>query len=586
MSIDVITLGVYLVFLFVIGGLFAKYNKNLSDFIRGGGQATWWMVGASNTIAIISAYTFTGAASIAYRVGPTVLFVYLANVAGFFIGFLFLARWLRQTRAFTVADIIRERFGVAAEQFSAYLGAITGPIAAAIQLWALSIFASNTFHFPIIPLIILIGIVVVFYSTVGGRWAVLGTDFIQNLLIFGITILIAILAVIHIGGFGEFFAYFSDPRFAEDFKLVNGPDEFADGEFSLRWCIIVFILSIYYQISFTSAGRYLSVKDGREASRSALFATILTLIGTIVWFIPPMVARFMYETEINAMDLESPATASYTYLAQQVLPKGLMGILMAAMFAATMSSMDTGINAQVGNIARNIVPRIRKAFNKEPLSDRGELILCKVLSLCLGCLIITYSILFSLNQELELFQAFFVITSTIGIPMAFPLIVGLYVRRLSAWAYFFIVGSCIIPSIYSYVDNAFFGGDWSYQDRSLVVIISGIIATAVAWPFFKYSNKEFRKQLDAFFEKMHTPIDFAKEIGESRDYQQLVLIGNTIMVVGGAVLLLLFVPNDWSDRIMIIGLSAFFLVVGELLRWGARVEMRKDERLKTRDEKQ
>ena len=167
MSIDIITLGVYLIFLFVIGGLFAKFNKNLSDFVRGGGQATWWMVGASNTIAIISAFTFTGNASVVYRVGPTAVFVYGANVCGFFLGYLFLGRWLRQTRAFTVADIIRERFGVPAEQFSAYQGAITAPFGSAIQLWALATFTSNIFGFSMIPTIVIIGIVVVFYSTVG-----------------------------------------------------------------------------------------------------------------------------------------------------------------------------------------------------------------------------------------------------------------------------------------------------------------------------------------------------------------------------------------------------------------------------------
>ncbi|MGA1200092.1 MAG: sodium:solute symporter family transporter, partial [Candidatus Latescibacterota bacterium] len=171
MQFEFITLFVYLVLLMVLGAYFSRFNNNLSDFIRGGAQGTWWIVGVSMFVSGISAFTFTGNASAAYDAGPTFLVIYLANIISYAISGLFLAKWFRQTRALTLADVIRARFGVSMEQFSIYVGVIMAPIAGSIQLWALAGFASSTFGFPLKTTIVIIGAIVVLYSTTGGKCA-------------------------------------------------------------------------------------------------------------------------------------------------------------------------------------------------------------------------------------------------------------------------------------------------------------------------------------------------------------------------------------------------------------------------------
>ena len=114
MYLEYITLGLYLLILPVLGLLFSKLNKNLSDYVRGGAQATWWLAGASIMMSNTSAFTFTGNASMAFLAGPTVLTIYAANVCALLISGFFLAAWFRQTRAYTTADVVRSRFGPAA----------------------------------------------------------------------------------------------------------------------------------------------------------------------------------------------------------------------------------------------------------------------------------------------------------------------------------------------------------------------------------------------------------------------------------------------------------------------------------------
>lgn len=566
MTVEYLTLGIYFLTLMGLGYGFSKLTKNMSDFVRGGAQGTWWLAGGSMLMAGISAFTFTGNGSAAFLAGPTFLIIYVANVTGYFMGWLFLGAWYRQTRAYTNADVLRARFGTPVEQFSVYTSLLLGPLNSAIQLWALSLFSSAVFGFPLTPTIVVIGLVVVLYSTMGGRWAVMATDFVQAVILYAITAVVAILAIRHIGGIEAFFSYFSDPRFAEDFKLVKDPGQFSNDRFTLKWIIVIFCMSVYQQISLVTAGRFLTVKDGREARRASLLAMVLMAGGSLIWFLPPMVARFMYGEEILAQGLANPAESAYAYLAIKVLPNGLLGVLIAAMFAATMSSMDSGLNAQAGAIVRNLIPRLRSGLGLNPdLPEKTQMRICYISTLLLGAVIIGYSLLFATQKEIILFDAFLTIGSIIGIPIGFPLMAGLWIRRLPSWSYFIIFGACIIPSLISFYDARVNDHPWTIQDRAMWIFIAGIIAVAICVPLEKWSREAQRERVKAFFKNMTTPVDFASEIGESTDKQQAKLVGFSTLFVGSVMFLLLLMPNDLTGRLWITAVAGSVTVVGAVL---------------------
>jgi Na+/proline symporter len=555
-KIEYITLGIYFFFLLILGYGFSKMTRNMSDFVRGGAQGTWWLAGSSMMMAGISAFTFTGNGSAAFSAGPTFLIIYAGNCVSYLIGWAFLAAWYRQTRGYTNADVLRARFGTAVEQFSVYTGLMLRPVSAAIQLWALAMFARSVFGFPLTPTIIIIGVVVVAYSTMGGRWAVMATDFVQGLVMTVITIVIAFLALKHIGGIGTFFSYFSDPRFIEDFRFIKEPGQFSNDRFTLKWIIVIFIMTIYGQISLVTASRYLTIKDGAEARKASLLAFFLMAAGSCIWFIPPMVARFMYGDEIMAQGMDNPAESAYAFLAIKVLPNGLLGVLIAAMFAATMSSMDTGLNSQAGIIVRNLVPRLRSALGLNPeISNRAEMLICYISTLLLGVFIIFIAVLFSEQKEFILFDAYLLIGSVIGLPLGFPLLVGLWIKRLSFWSYFVIFGACMIPSIISFYDSQFNNMPWTIQDRAMWIIIAGVVSTLLCMPFYRRTNPRQKQQIEDFFKTMHTPVNYAEEIGEETDKKQAWLVGLSATMIGAAILFLLLVPNNLTDRFLIGGIA-------------------------------
>ncbi|MEX0320962.1 MAG: sodium:solute symporter [Puniceicoccaceae bacterium] len=569
-SLEYLTIGIYLIFLIGLGIYLSRFNKNVSDYVRGGAQGTWWLVGTSAFMSSISAYTFTANNGLAYEGGPTPLFIFLAISSGLLVAAVFTGPWLRQSRALTVYDIIRERFGPEVEQFSAYLWLLTSLIAASIQLWALSVFISSVFGLPLIGTIVTLGFVVLFYSTIGGRWAVMATDFLQSLILVPMTLLIAFLCVHKIGGIGAFLDHFSMPEFAKDFKLINATEDFAGNKFAWKWIIAMFCVSFFNEISITNAYKYLSVKDGREARKSALLSLVLIACGGIIFLLPGMTSRFLYSAEVAAMQMENPTQSAYAVAALNILPNGLAGILVAAMFAATMSSMDTGLNGSTGGVVNNLIPALRRIFKLKPLKEATRVRLCKFVTLSLGLIIITFAVMWEVAEDMDIFEAFMLFTSMIVLPMSFPFTVSLFIKRLPRWSFFFILGCGIAPSVAAEISGRFFDSPWLFQDKLFWILGWSTFATLLCMAFYKYSSAAYKERVEVFFKRLHTPVNFMEEVKVDRDQEQLKLMGTTSIMGGSLLLLLLLVPNSLGGRISVLFLAGFVIVVGIVLRRAAK----------------
>lgn len=571
MTLEYATLAVYFSALLLVGTLFSRFNRNLSDFVRGGARGKWWMVGTSITMSGISAFTFTGNGSAAFNAGPSLLVIYLANLLGYAAGGFFLAKWYRQTRAFTVADVIRGRFGTVVEQFSIYTGVVLAPLGAAVQLWALAVFVGSVLGFSLQLTIVGVGLIVLVYSVSGGAWAVMATDVVQGIVLFSITIIVAVLSLVHIGGIGEFLSYFSRPEFQDMAAIFKAPGQFPQNQFTLQWAVVIFFMQLLSQTQMGTAGRYLTVKDGGEGSRAAWWAFCLMAVGSAVWFLPPMVARFLYADEVMALPIADPATGAYAVIAMKVLPNGLMGIMIAAMFAATMSSMDTGLNAQTGIIVHNMLGRIRERLGLGPLSDTVLVRLCRVISTILGLTIICFALLLATQDKIKLFDIFLLMGAVIGMPMILPLIAGLVIRRLAAWSYFLIVAGGLLPSLYALLGEQLWGMEpWTIQERGTWVLLGGTLAVLVSIPLARFASAAQRERERTFFEKMTTPVDFETEIGGGNDTLQALLVGRVALLVAALLCLLLLLPNPLLGRLVIVVLIALVAAIGGLLLRAAR----------------
>lgn len=564
--VEYIVIFSYLILMVVVGILFKSFSGNISDFFRGGCRGTWWLVGMSAFMSSFSAWTFTGAAGVAFNAGWSVMIIFLANAAGFFVNFLFFGPWFRQLRAITAPQVIGERYNATTRQFYGYVSVVLGLLGSSLHLYGLAIFSVAVFGLPLNLVIIGIGLVVLFYSTSGGNWAVMGTDFLQSMVLLPMTLVVAYFALSEIGGISAFFNEIRVQDLEEKFAIVNSPGEFAAASFTWGWICGMFVKNIISYNTINAAPRYFSVKDGTAARKAALVGLVFTLLGSLVWFIPPMAARLLFEDQVLATGLNNPHETAFAIACLNLLPTGLVGLVVVAMFTATMSSMDTGINRNAAILVRDIIPAALRKLGFTPLKgDSAELRLSRIISFFLGGVIICLALWFSGMEGVGIFDIMLAIGSFLAVPMSIPMFFGLFYRKIPSWGGIVAVLCGFATSLFIAWHKEVFDSVWSFH-RTL--FSTGGVSTVVFFAsslFWRSSSSAYKSKVSLFFQKMHTPVDFENEVGGANDNRQLILLGSLILLIGLFVLPLIFFAENWHMMSGTLFLSLFLLISGGVM---------------------
>jgi Na+/proline symporter len=572
----------YFVFMVAIGFVFRHFSKNDSDYFRGGASMLWWMVGATAFMTQFSAWTFTGAASKAYADGTLVALIFFANAVGYFINFVWTAARFRRMRLITPIESVRERFGPANEQVFTWLQLPMSIAYAGIWLNGLAVFMAAVFGIELRFTIWVVGLVVVLMSVTGGSWAVVASDFIQVLILMTISVVVAVLALSHpaVGGLSGL----ADKVPSHHFNWT----EAARPEIIYFWIAATFVKQFIVLNNMQDAYRYLSVKDDRQARKAALMACILMTIGPLIWFIPPMAAAVV-EPNIGAQfpNLKNPAEASFIFMARETMPLGMLGLLVCGIFAATMSSMDSGLNRNAGIFVKNFY----QPLLKPKAAALHLLVVGRIVSALFGGLIILVAIYISKLKGLDLFNIMLLFSSLIAIPYAMPLLWGMFIRRTPAWSGWstVLVGFLVSLAIVGFkvgdtvyikgIDPSWFGEVFGFTEAMTsretkdYFYFAAVLANAAicsAWFLFtmlfdRRSPQAYRDRVDRYFEAMRTPVDFNKEIGEEKDNVQARTLGRMCFVYGGFIALLAFIPNSFTGRLCFLFCAACIGGVGALL---------------------
>ena len=549
----------YLILIVVVGIVFKRFSSNTSDYFKGGCKGTWWLVGTSAFMSTFSAWTFTGAAGMAYESGFSVMIIFLGNALGYFLNFLFMAPWLRQLRATTFPEAISMRYGEQTRSFYALYEVPIRILYSAMHLYSLGIFCSAVFGYDINYVIIFSGIVVLFYSATGGRWAVMATDFLQGLILVPLTVIVAWLCLDKLGGVANLFQLIEENGLKEDYKMINtsSPGVLFVGSYTWGWASAMFLKQFIVYNSLNAAPRYFSVKDGREARKAALLACTLMLVGSIFWFLPPMAARLLYSDQVMALAISKPQEASYAIVSMNLLPVGLIGMIVVAILTATMSSMDTGLNTNVAIMLKDIYPKLSKHFKWKPKDETTLLRYGRLYTWILGVIIISLSLYFAQQDGKGIFEIMLDIGALLATPIAVPLLWGLFFRNTPWWAAYMTIGCAFVPSCLAFFEIPlnYIGFskefaenfEWTFQEKMFSVFGAGSFGFLLSMFFAPSKDSEHRQKVDEFFVLMKTPVDFEKEVGEGNDLRQLTFIGRFGAAVAGFVALLLICLLYTSD---------------------------------------
>lgn len=563
--------------LVAVGWVFRKQSHDSRDYFCAGGRAKWWLVGGSIFMQSFSAWTFTGAASNAYHAGWSLMVMYGSGVVAQTLCALAPAGWFRQLRVTTVGDTIRLRFGGGMEQFFAGLQCIMGVLFSGMQLFALAIFVAALLGVPVNTIILILGLVVLFYTGLSGAWAVLAADFIQALILLPITALMAVLCLAQFGGVGGFIDAIGAAGLTEAFKPLKTFEEstaipgVAAGYFTWGFFSAWYVYHIVFNNSLVSAGKFLTAKTGSEARKAALVNAVLAIAGMCLFFLPPMAARLLIADQVAAMPLQNPAEGAYAAMAMYLLPAGLVGLVLVAMSAASLSSLDAGLTGMAGLITQNIYPAICRRLGVKANEGRQRLLLGKLVNVGCATIVVSCALTMSHFGSGNVFGMLLDIIAVVLLPVTVPLAWGTFVRRVPMWgpAFAIVVGVAVSVTIRFFPD-AIGSSPWLYHEQVFSVVISASAAFFLSRLAWRASDANAVAIEQEFFSRRDRPVDFVREVGGANDLRQMKVMGAFGLIIGLAVLLLLLPASSTGHVGKIIVVSVCTSLIGLLLLQAGR----------------
>jgi len=333
-GIDISIFVAYILAVLALGLLAARrMGRSKRDYFLAGDKLSWWMIGGSIVAANLSSHQFVGMTGAAYNRGFVVICAeWGAILAGFnALLWIFLPYYLREG-FYTMPEFLQKRYGSAAR--SAYgvliiLIYIFIEISAVLYLGALAL--DELLGIPVMLSIILLAVLTAVYTITGGLRAVVWTEMLQLgvLLVGGMTL--SVMALKAVGGWSALYA--TSPNW-HILPPANDPDFPWTQNLGGGIAVSVF----YCATNQFIVQRVLAARNEWHARMGVIAAQYIKLLLPIMTVIPGLCAAQLYPG-LARPDLAFPT------LVENLLPRGLIGLVMAGLIAAIMSHVSGALNS-------------------------------------------------------------------------------------------------------------------------------------------------------------------------------------------------------------------------------------------------
>lgn len=379
---DTIVFLMYIIGIVVFGASFYFRNRTADAFTSGGGNLPSWVVGLSIFATFVSSISFLALPGNAYQTNWNGYVFSLSIPIAVFFAVKFFVPLYRSINSVSAYSFLEKRFGPWARIYASACYLLTQLARMGSILYLLALPMHALFGWDIRLIIIVTGITVMFYSMMGGIQAVVWTDAIQAIvLISGALASVLVLLFSMPEGVGQMFAIAAD---YDKFSLGSFSLNFSESTF---WVILIYGLFINlqnYGIDQNYVQRYMTTKSEKDAKFSTWLGGLLYVPVSLLFFFIGTALFAYYKAypallpdELQAIDM---ADRIFPYFIVNGLPVGVTGLLIAAIFAAGMSTISTSLNSTATIILTDYYQRY---FGKNT-SDKSSMVVLYASSLVIG----------------------------------------------------------------------------------------------------------------------------------------------------------------------------------------------------------
>src|SRR6202008_113659 len=327
---DLVIVGVYFAIVFGIGMYFARRERTSEEYFLAGRNVGWFFIGASLFVSNISTEHFIGLSGTGASSGLAVgHFEWLACLILLILGWVFVPFYLR-SNVFTMPEFLERRFN---RQCAVYLAGIS--IIAyiftkiSVQLYAASVVLERVAGWSLWKTAVVLVIATGIYTVAGGLAAVIYTDTVQTLILICGAVTLTIIGLHRVGGL-EHLRTMVPASYFHMMRPITDKD--------FPWTGIFFgapILGIWYWCTDqVIVQRVLSARDEGHAKAGTIFAGFLKILPVFMLVLPGIIAYALYPEQ-----LAGKPDAAYPTLVLNLLPTGLVGLVMAALLGAVIGAV-------------------------------------------------------------------------------------------------------------------------------------------------------------------------------------------------------------------------------------------------------
>ena len=487
--IDMVILIAYLGLVLLAGLHFSKKDMQGKEFFKGDGTIPWWVTSVSIFATLLSPISFLSLAGNSYGGTWIMWFAQLGMLIAIPLTIKFFLPIYSKLNIDTAYHYLELRFDSKGLRVLGALMFIVYQIGRmSIIMYLPSMVLASLTGINVNILIIVMGVIAIIYSYTGGLKSVLWTDFIQgSVLLVGVTFALIYLLNSIDGGAGAVFETLKNGKFLGADEVIFDPN-------ILKTSVFLMIVGAGFNTcsSYISSQdivqRFTTTTDTKQLNKmmltngalSIFIATVFYLIGTGLYVFygqNPLLAQTAQQDQIFA-----------SYIAYQ-LPVGVTGILLAAIYAASQSTLSTGLNS----VATSWTLDIQARLSKKEMSFEQQTKIAQYISLGVGIVAIAVSMILAngeIKSAYEWFNGFMGLV--LGV-LAGTFVLGVFTKVANATgAYVAFVVSAIVMIFIKY--NMPDVSIWSYSIISIG--LSVVVGVPVSYISRKLTNDTSVPQRD------------------------------------------------------------------------------------------
>lgn len=492
---DYLVVAVFFAAMVGVGAWFSRKSKSADQFFGGDKTIPWWLSGISFYMCSFSALAFVMYSALAYKYGWVPVTISWLSVPAVLLGGKFLAvRWRRAAKGSPI-DFIAQRYTPKMCQSLMWLGLPMQILDNAFKLMAIGTVVGIGMGFPLEIAISVSGAIIIVYTFLGGLKATLVCDFIQFFVILAVVLILPFLCLEKLaavdGGSGLAHGM---QVFIE--KVPQGFFKLTGGQYDWVYMIVFFcIVGANLSTNWSLVQRYYSTKSDKDARKMAYLVSVLLFLGPPLFFFPAMAARVF----IPGLDMANKDVMNgvYATLCKDVLPTGCFGLVIAAMFSATMSTLAGGYNAIASVLTNELYGRVNPNA-----SAKDKMKVARIATAFVGVAVIGLTFLMQYAQGAgDLFDVTNRMFAVFVPPIAMTMLCGVLVKGVTKRS-----GSIALVSGISVGIMAFIVGQWVPQLRQMgpMFFITALttIASLALGSRIKPDTKQEREEVEEFFRKI------------------------------------------------------------------------------------